>query len=249
MVGLDDALTAFEAAATVGENWTRPIPSLASAAGTLPEAATFTEFAAKQLLAWHGLRVPRGQICAAADAPRAAGDIGYPVTLKVSSADIAHKTELGGVALNLATEADVAREAARLEQIAPELLVEEMVRGAVAELIVGVTRDPQFGPVLAVGAGGILTDLMKDSVTLLLPTDRAEIERAVKRLRVWRLVEGYRNRVGDAEAALAAILAIAEFAASYRDDIAELDVNPLLVLPADQGAVAVDALLRMRRPA
>jgi acyl-CoA synthetase (NDP forming) len=250
MAGLDDALTAFEAAAAIGRNWSGPppLPTLAPAAGP-HSVTTFSESAAKQLLAVHGLRVPRGKVCPASDAVKAANGIGYPVTLKVSSAEIMHKTELGGVALNLASSEEVEREAVRLGRIAPELLVEEMVRGAVAELIVGVTRDPQFGPVLAIGAGGILTEMLKDSVTLLLPTGRAEIEDAVKKLKVWRLVEGYRNRSGDAQAALAAIAAIAAFAADHRDTIVELDVNPLLILPPGQGAVAVDALLRMGNPA
>jgi acyl-CoA synthetase (NDP forming) len=251
MLGLDDALAAFEAAAFIGKNWARRDEPVASRHATASPAPirNYTEHEAKELLAAHGLTIPRGLACKAADAGRAAEDIGFPVVLKVASTAIAHKTEVGGVAVNIASREETEREARRLAEIAPDLLVERMVRGAVAELIVGVTRDPQFGPVLAVGAGGILTEFFKDSVTLLLPTSRAEIERAVTTLKVWRLVEGYRNRAGDTEAALAAIVAIADFAAVYRDRIVELDINPLLVLPPGQGVVAVDALLRMAGPA
>jgi len=122
-----------------------------------------------------------------------------------------------------------------------------MVMGAVAELIIGLKADPQFGLALVVGAGGILTELLKDSATLILPTSRPEIERALKSLKVWKLIEGFRNRSGDQEGVVKAVEAIAGFAESRRGLIEELDVNPLLVLPPGQGAVAVDALIRIRK--
>jgi hypothetical protein len=119
-----------------------------------------------------------------------------------------------------------------------------MITGAVAELIVGVTRDPQFGLGLVIGAGGILTELLQDSRTLLLPTNRNEIEIALKSLKVWKLITGYRGKSGDADATIAAIESIARFAEAHADTLEELDVNPLLVLP--KGAIAVDALVKMR---
>ena len=84
-----------------------------------------------------------------------------------------------------------------MAELAPDVLVERMVTGAVAELIIGLTSDPQFGTALVVGAGGILTELLKDSVTLILPTTRTEIERALRTLKVWKLVEGFRGKSGD----------------------------------------------------
>ena len=114
----------------------------------------------------------------------AAQKLGYPVTLKVASDAIAHKTEAGGVALNLRTPDEVRAAAERMARLAPDVLVEQMVTGAVAELIIGLTSDPQFGTALVVGAGGILTELLKDSVTLILPTTRSEIERALTSLTV-----------------------------------------------------------------
>jgi hypothetical protein len=121
-----------------------------------------------------------------------------------------------------------------------------MVTGAAAELIIGLKSDPQFGLALVIGAGGILTELLKDSATLMLPTSHAEIERALKSLKVWKLVEGFRGKAGDAAAVVKAIEAVAAFADAHRGLIEEVDVNPLLVLPPGQGAVAVDALIRMR---
>ena len=246
MMGLDDALTAFDAAAAIGRNWARsdaPPQMLAPSVRGSGERS-LSEYDAKQLLKTFGLTVPDGIVCKPADAVSAAESLGYPVTLKVSSADIAHKTEAGGVALNLKTAADVEAAAERMRKLAPDVLVERMVSGAVAELIIGLTSDPQFGTALVIGAGGILTELLKDSVTLILPTSRPEIQRALKALKVWKLVEGFRGKSGDQQAVFEAVEAVAAFAAAHRGLIAELDVNPLLVLP--HGAVAVDALIKMR---
>ena len=248
MMGLDDALTAFEAAAAIGRNWARAEepPEMLPPITMGSEAHVFSEHAAKEMLKAHGLAVPDGIVCAAGDAVAAAEQLGYPVTLKVSSAAIAHKTEAGGVALNLRTPAEVEEAARRLSELAPDVLVERMVTGAVAELIIGLTSDPQFGTALVVGAGGILTELLKDTATLILPTTRTEIERALQSLKVWTLVEGFRGKSGDAEAVIAAVEAVARFAAAHRGFIEELDVNPLLV--RKDGAVAVDALIKMRTP-
>ena len=248
MIGMDDALTAFEAAAQIGACWAAddepPLLHVPVVRGGALE--TIGEFAAKRLLARHGLAVPEGVECAPDEAVAAATRIGYPVTLKVSSDAIAHKTESGGVLLDLGDADAVAAAAARLCALAPRLLVERMHKGAVAELIVGITSDPQFGSALVIGAGGVLTELLADSATLLLPATRAEIETALASLKVWRLVTGFRGKSGDSNAVIGAIESIAAFAIENEGLVEELDVNPLLVFP--DGAVAVDALIRMRTP-
>lgn len=248
MMGLDDALTAFEAAAFIGRNWARSEepPEMLPPVKKGAEERLFSESVAKELLKKHGLAVPEGIVCPAGDAVAAAEKLGYPVTLKVSSAAIAHKTEAGGVALNLRNAAEVEDAARRMATLAPDVLVERMVTGAVAELIIGLTSDPQFGTALVVGAGGILTELLKDTVTLILPTTRSEIERALKTLKVWTLVEGFRGKSGDQEAVIRAVEAVADFANANRGLVEEVDVNPLLVLK--DGAIAVDALIKMRKP-
>lgn len=246
MIGLDDALVAFEAAAMIGRNWAEgaePPEMLAPLVRGTGERV-LGEHEAKALLKTYGLTVPEGIVCKAADAVAAAERLGYPVTIKVSSAAIAHKTEAGGVALNLKSADEVAAAAARMAKLAPEVLVERMVTGAVTELIIGLTTDPQFGTALVIGAGGILTELLRDSASLILPTSRAEIEGALTSLKVWKLVEGFRGKTGDPAAVIAAVEAVAAFATAHAGLIEELDVNPLLVLP--EGAVAVDALIRMR---
>jgi acetate---CoA ligase (ADP-forming) len=248
MAGLDDALAAFEAAATIGAAWARPAPPTKL---SRPErlghgGKPLTEYQAKMLLAAAGLDIPEGVIAAPLDAADAARRLGFPVVVKASSATLSHKTEAGGIAVNLTTPEEVRDSAMRMRDLADEVLVEKMVAGAVCELIIGVKTDPQFGLALVIGAGGILTEFLKDAVTLLLPTSRQEIERALGRLRIAALIDGFRGRKGDRAAVIGAIEAVARFAQAHGPYIEELDVNPLMVLPPGQGAVAVDALLRLR---
>jgi acetate---CoA ligase (ADP-forming) len=247
MLGLDDALTTFENAAKVGVAQSSSATPPPLNAPTLCEGPSrlLKERDAKLLLQKFGLKVPEGITCKITEATQAADNIGYPATLKVSSVTIAHKTEAGGVVLNLKTAVEVAAAASRLSLLADEVLVEQMITGAVAELIIGITRDPQFGLGLVVGTGGILTELLQDSATLLLPTNRIEIETALKSLKVWKLVEGFRGKSGDVDAVINAVEAITRFAEFHADTLEELDVNPLLVLP--KGVVAVDALIRMKQ--
>ena len=256
LIGIEDALSALAAAAAIGERYARPVAALPWPTGptsrAMPDddldAATtgrpVRESEAKVLLARYGLVVPMTAECVLADAPQVAARIGFPVVLKISDDSIAHKSDVGGVALGLRSPDEVAAAAARMATLGDRVLVEQMVDGAVAELIVGVVRDPQFGFALLIGAGGVLAELITDSVTLLLPATHEDIERAVRRLRVWTLIEGHRGRKGDPDSVLRAIVAIADFAEAHRDDLLELDVNPLLVLP--DRAVAVDALIKTR---
>jgi acetate---CoA ligase (ADP-forming) len=255
MMGLDDALTAFEAAAFIGKSYFRhsresgnpalPNESWVPAFAGMTESGVMTEFEGKQLLQKFGLQIPDGQVCTPTDAVQTAYQLGYPVAVKISSATILHKTEAGGVALNLRNAEEVEAAATRMAKLGTELLIEKMVQGSVAELIIGLTRDPQFGLALVIGAGGIFTELLRDSVTLLLPCSEREILRALKSLRIWKLIEGFRGKSGDQAATVEAIKSVCKFAEAYKDHIEELDINPLFVLP--NGAVAADALIKMRK--
>jgi acetyl-CoA synthetase len=217
----------------------RPAPAAAP-------ACSITEHAAKSRLAGYGLAIPHGILCTPDEAPEAARRLGFPVVLKASGPGVAHKTEAGGVALDLTCEAEVAAAAERMAGLGGYVLVENMVQDVVCELIIGIKSDALFGLALVIGAGGVLTELLRDTVTLLLPAGRAEIDTALTRLKVSRLVDGFRGRKGDRESAIAAIEAIARFAADHAANLEELDVNPLLVLPPGNGAIAADALIRMR---
>jgi acyl-CoA synthetase (NDP forming) len=214
------------------------------------------EAQSKKLLAEAGIPIPRGQLLSA-DNPVVAPGLSGPVVVKACTAALPHKTEAGGVVLNveggeaIAAAADRIRASVRAYDgsiVVERVLVEEMVRGSVAELIVGIKNDPQFGLAIVVGTGGIFVELLKDAATLLLPTDRATVEAAVRGLAGATLFTGFRGRQpGDVAAIVDAVMALADFAARNADAILEADINPLFVLPEGQGVCAGDALLRMTR--
>ncbi len=244
--GIGEALAAVEAAAAIGRAWARP----PAAPLLLPEpvapgaAVTLDEAAAKAALAAHGLAVPAGEVAATpAAAAAAAARLGGRLALK--GLGHAHKTEAGAVRLGLAP-GEVARAAAEMAEAgaAPGgVLVERMVEGAVAELILGVLRDPAHGLALTLGSGGVLAELVADSRTLLLPAGPEEIRAALGELRVARLLAGHRGRpAGDMAAAVAAAAALAAYAAA-EPRLLEAEVNPLIVTPG--GAAAADALIRL----
>ena len=243
MCGLDETLAAVEASAFVAEAWGRlappPVLTGPAPAGTprlLDEAET------KRLLAAHGLSIPEGRVAATPqEAATGAAAMGFPVALKALG--VAHKTEAGAVALGLDSADAVARAAAAMPGSAG-FLVECMVTGAVAEIILGVTRDPAHGLALTIGAGGVLAELLADTATLMMPTTEAEIRAAIARLRSAPLLAGFRGRApADVDAIVHAALAVQSFAAAHADRLLELDVNPLMV--TRQGAVAADALVSL----
>ena len=245
--GIQAAIPAVEAAARIGQLWSRKEPTQLILAATQVDMAgehVIDEASAKEALSAYGLSVPRSQVVSsAADGVAAAEELGYPVVVKALG--IAHKTEVGGVRLNLASPAEITEAVTHMLTMSRNVLIEKMVFGSVAELIVGVSRDEQFGLHLVVGAGGILVELLKDSHPLLLPTSRTEVEKALRSLQTATLLFGFRGRPeGDLDAVIDAVMAIAAYAESHADSLIELDVNPLMVLPEGQGVVAADALIR-----
>jgi acetyl-CoA synthetase len=161
-------------------------------------------------------------------------------------AHLEHKTELGGVVLDVRSRAQAEAAATRLAALSDILLVEEMVTDGVAELLIGVLVDPQFGQVLVLGAGGVLAELKSDSVTLLPPWTRESLSAGLARLAVAPLLRGYRGSPpGDLAALVDTILGVTRYAAANLATVVEIDVNPVIVRPVGQGAIAVDALIRL----
>src|SRR6185503_19018672 len=196
---------------------------------------------AKGILAQYGVRcVPEHAAKNAEEALKAAAALGYPVVLKADG-DIAHKTEAGAVKLDL-RDADAVRKACAAMTAAKDgFLVQPMLTGGV-ELVVGVKRAPQVGPVLLVGLGGVLVEIMRDTALALAPVGKAEARRMLERLKGYKLLQGYRGApAADLDSVCDAIARISEFAADNADEIEEIDVNPLLARP--DGAVALDALI------
>jgi acetate---CoA ligase (ADP-forming) len=245
MQGISECMEAIRIAADMGTRRSeqRAEPLRATASINEP-IRMLDEPTGKALLAQHGLTIPQSRVVALNGVTDAANMIGYPVVVKAVSDQLAHKTEAGAVKLNLITP-DAALEAATsMAHLSNRFLVEAMQTNIVAEMIVGITRDPLFGPTLTFGSGGILVELLKDTASLLLPVSRAEVEHAFNALKLSHLVDGFRGKPkGDRKAAIDAIMAVAGFAEAHRDTVVELDANPVLIL--EHGAVAVDAMIRI----
>ncbi|HEX9771148.1 MAG TPA: acetate--CoA ligase family protein, partial [Kiloniellales bacterium] len=177
------------------------------------------------------------------EACAAAESLGYPVALKTAEPGIAHKTELAGVRLDL-SDAKALEQAYRdlSARLGPRVLVAEMVRGPAVEMILGLVRDPSFGPVVVLGSGGVHAEVLADVVFALPPFDAGTARRLVDRLRLRPLLDGVRGRPpGDLDAFCRAAANFSALAAHLGDRLESLDVNPVLVRPA--GCVAVDILV------
>ena len=217
------------------------------------EGRLLNEWDSKTALRAFGLSTPNGVLSTPDKALADANALGYPLVLKAVSAQLPHKTEAGAVALNLNDEAALSaalkKMRASIAAYAPQVpfdqvLLEPMATPPLAELIVGIKRENDFGLALVIGAGGILVELLKDSRSLLLPTTDGAIRNAVSSLRSAALLQGFRGReAADLDALVAAIRAVADYACENAAQLLELDVNPLLV--GAHGTTAVDALIRL----
>ncbi|MDP9915854.1 acyl-CoA synthetase (NDP forming) [Variovorax boronicumulans] len=225
----------------------QPAPARATLAGRADEHTT------KRYLAEFGVQPVDEAVARTADEAAAVAErLGFPVVLKVLSADIAHKTEAGGVRLRLGNAKEVrkafdevmasARAYAPTAQIDGALL-QKMEAGQV-ELILGATRDPVFGMTLTVGLGGVLTELYKDVSHRVLPVDEAMARDMLGELKAFPLLTGYRGRpLGDVEAACRAIAGFSRAVLALQEQADEVEVNPLLVKEQGQGVRALDALV------
>jgi acyl-CoA synthetase (NDP forming) len=214
-----------------------------------------SEREAKAVLAAYGVPVASDAVVQDMEAAvRAADAVGYPVVLKIESADIAHKTEAGVVRLALRDAAAVRSAYAEITAAAASIvpaphiagvLVQPMIAAGV-ELVVGAQNDPTFGPMVVVGLGGIFVELIKDSAAELAPVTREQAAAMLRRLKAYLLLAGYRgSQPVDIAAIETIIVAVSELAADQAEGIAEIDVNPIICGPGR--AIAVDALI-VRRP-
>jgi succinyl-CoA synthetase beta subunit len=219
----------------------------------LRKGAALTERQSKAFLADHGFPVTRerlarevGECVAAAEA------IGYPVAMKIESPDLPHKTEIGGVALNLTNAGEVRDAYDRIIDAvmasAPRarvngVLIQEMVAGGF-EAVAGLARHDPFGLAVIVGSGGVLVELLADSALALPPIGHAEAIELIRRTKMAKLLDGFRGSPAADTDALAQVLCrLSELALSYAGEIEALDLNPVTVLPQGQGVRILDALL------
>ncbi len=218
---------------------------------------TINEFDAKRLLAGYGIPITReARVDTAAQATAAANKLGYPVVLKAVSDAIAHKTELGLVAVNLKDDAALREAFAGLNQRLDTLearpadaafLVQEFVAGGI-EVFAGVSRDPDFGLSLAFGMGGIAIEIVRDFALRMLPLRDGDAEAMIAETRGAALLQSVRGgEAADIESLARCLYALGDFASHNAEHLAEIDLNPIKVLPKGRGCVVVDALIVTRQ--
>ncbi|HEV7913857.1 MAG TPA: acetate--CoA ligase family protein, partial [Albitalea sp.] len=231
-------------------------PALPAGVLAVP-ARALNEVEAKEILASAGVPVVRETLAATQDAAvRAATRLGYPVALKIASVDIQHKSDIGGVLLGLADEGQL-REGwrtlmRRMAERAPDARIDGAVVATMAkrgvETIIGVNRDPVFGPVVMFGLGGVFVEAFKDVSFRVAPFGVSEARAMIDEVRGRVLLTGLRGQPPADEDALAeAIARVSVFAARNADRIESIDINPFVVLPKGQGALALDALIVPRQ--
>jgi len=208
----------------------------------------------KTLLQIYGIKVPRDAIVyTVEEALAAAYKIGYPLAMKGQSQAIPHKTEAGLVQLNIQSDAQLRSGfevlKTNLQSQAPEapfegVLVQQMISTDAVETILGIHRDPVFGPAVVLGLGGVLVELLQDSQLRLPPLSRSEALEVIQSLKGYRILAGYRGKPpADIEALTDTVVQVAQMAVDLKDVLISLDLNPLMVLPEGQGVMAADVLM------
>jgi acyl-CoA synthetase (NDP forming) len=227
--------------------------AVADAARVALSGAALSEQEAKSVLSRAGIRFPKEALARPdEDAGAVAAFVGFPVVAKISSPDIPHKTEIGGVIVGLKDEGE-AREAARLilaraHEKCPDARIDgvalsQLITGGV-ETIAGVVQDPIFGPVVMFGLGGIFVEVLKDVTFRVAPFDTAEAQRMIREIRGFAVLQGIRGAPpADIDALASMLAALSRFAAANAGTIESVDLNPVRVMPEGQGVVALDALL------
>jgi len=203
----------------------------------------------KNLLQSRGIGVPRQALVATPrDAAAKAKEIGFPVALKLVAEEIVHKTESGAVVLGLKSSEEVETQGKQLLTKAPgsaQLLVQEMVQGT--EVLLGARTDPQYGPFLIVGLGGIFVEVLKDIAIRLLPVDEREARAMLKELRGYKVLQGVRGQPPrDIDALVKAMVGLSDIFATHRDHLSDFEINPIMMRTQGDGAVAVDIRMLKR---
>jgi acyl-CoA synthetase (NDP forming) len=233
--GLQESLSALDAAAWLGAH----LPGELPAPVAMPDKTKLiNESDAKILLRQNGVAVPNGVQCNRQDVSASAQKIGFPVTLK--GLGLAHKSESGAVRVGIKNHDELTLAIQSMPKEVADFLVEQTITDVVAEVLVSVRRDAPVGWLITLGAGGIYTELWRDTVCLLAPTTDAEIRTALANLRIAPLLNGYRGKpAGDLDALVALTQKV--IALTLNEDLVEVELNPVLVTKTS--AVAVDALM------
>jgi acetate---CoA ligase (ADP-forming) len=226
-----------------GERRLRGVPKLPAATGNIADLEGENLHA---LLQRHGIGLPKQAMAGtAADAAVKAKEIGFPVAVKLIAAEVVHKTESGAVVLGLKSPEEVQAEGQKLLTKTlgrGHLLIQEMVQGT--EVLIGARTDPQYGPFLMVGLGGIFVEVLKDVSIRLLPIDEREARDMLNELRGYKVLEGARGQgPRDVDALVKAMVGLSDIFAAHRNHLSDIEINPIMVRAQGRGLAAVDVRL------
>ena len=244
--GLKESLYAIHCSILTGQAWSKfnLLKVFKSNNKIRSLKKTYSEYQSKKILRGYGIGIPKSILSNIKQAVADSKKIGFPLVMKINSNQILHKTEIKGVFTNINSETEIKKSLKHLSKLGNEILIEKMIEDQVTEMIIGIKIDDQFGPVIIVGSGGIYTELMNDSVTLLLPLKKSIILKAINDLKISKLLKGLRGKPeGDIQATVQAIMKLGKFAEKNASRLIEADINPLIVRPKGKGVIAADALI------
>ena len=234
--GLDTALAAISASSS-NQKPMNPKPIFLS--NPTGKSTLVDEYVAKKSLEKYGLKIPKTEKCLLSDAHFVSDQIGYPVVLKALGS--AHKSEMGEVFLDLENQKAVKNALKKVSK--KHVIIEKMIDDAIVELLIGIVHDPAHGMLLTIGAGGILTEILSDTSSLLLPSSEDDVLECFNQLKISKIAKGYRGFSGvDVNQIVDAIMKIQEFVLDNRDKVFEIEINPLLVTSSE--VIVADALIR-----
>ena len=246
MQGLKEALFAINSSILTRRSWSNfnVLKNIKIKRYNNKSIKTYSEFQSKKLLQNYGIKIPYSVLSNSNKAIKNSKEIGFPVVLKIHSKKIFHKTELKGIFTGINSEAKVKESIKHLSKLGKNFLIEKMIQNKVAEMIVGIKIDEKFGPVIILGSGGIYTELINDSVTLLLPLTKSIVLDAINNLKISKLLYGYRSKKkGDIKDLVKTILKISKFAEKNASILTEAEINPLIICTKGKGVIAADALI------
>ena len=244
--GLKESLHAIHSSILTGQAWSKynKLKVYKSNNKTNASVKTYSEYQSKNILKKNGIKIPKSVLSNPNKAVEDSKKIGFPVVLKINSNQIFHKSEIKGVFTNIKSETEVKKSLKYLSKLGNEILIEKMIQDQVVEMIIGIKVDDLFGPVIIIGSGGIYTELINDSITLLLPLRKASVLKAINSLKISKLLKGYRGKSkADVEELAQTIMKLGTFAEKNASRLIEMDINPLIVRTKGKGVVAADALI------
>ena len=241
--GMKEALFTIKKAIEIGSIWKKELPvnSYKVENNTSKNIKTYSEFESKKLLNKIGIKTPKGLISNKNKLKKDSAKIGFPLVAKIHSNEIFHKSELNGVITNIKNVNELIT---KTKTFKDQILLEKMVDNTIIEILIGIKIDSEFGPVIVIGAGGIYTELIRETKTLLLPLAKKDIKNELKNMKIGKILFGYRNtNSADVEGLINTVLKLSKFAEKNINKLHEIEINPLIVCKKNKGVFAVDALI------